>query len=36
MSSWAERFGNLTAEQALELNEAAKKLEKGEQNEKRI
>lgn len=36
MSSWAERYGKLTVAQALELNEAVKRLEKGEKNEKRI
>lgn len=28
MSSWADRFGNLTVEQAIELNKATIKLEK--------
>jgi len=28
MSTWAERFGGLTVEQALELNKATIKLEK--------
>lgn len=28
MSSFAERFGGLTVEQAIELNEATNKLEK--------
>ena len=27
MSSWADRFGKLTVEQVLEMNETAKRLE---------
>lgn len=33
MSSWAERYGNLTVAQALELNEAQKKIEERANNE---
>ena len=34
MSTWAERFGGLTVEQAIELNEATIKLEKERNNGK--
>ena len=33
MSSWAERYGKLTVAQALELNEAQRKIEERKDNE---